>query len=110
MRHIKIYAEDDQRNPIPLIVADDGSLQTVNAAIAGADDLIPVTKSDDTDDPAGPFRGLLLATTGILKARMATGQDRDFADGELIAGVIHPMNVLRVWNTGTGSQGIKGAI
>lgn len=83
--------------------------RTIND-ISSADDLIPVTKSDSVNDPNGPFRGLLLASSGILRVTMASGQTRDFADGELASGVIHPMNVKRVHSTGTGAQGIKGAI
>lgn len=79
------------------------------SSTASAYDLIPVTKSDGTNDPAGPFRGLLLDAAGVLKVTMASGEARTFISGELAAGVIHPMQVLRVWSTGSGAQGIKGA-
>jgi hypothetical protein len=80
------------------------------ASTSPPSDLVPVTKSDATDDPNGPFRGLLLEAAGTIKVTMASGQARTFISGELAAGVIHPMQVLRVWSTGTGAQGIKGAV
>jgi hypothetical protein len=78
----------------------DRSARGFDSIMAPATDVIPVTKSDGTDDAAGPFRGLL----------MDAGQDRTIASGALAAGIIHPIRFTRVWSTGTGSQTIYGIV
>jgi hypothetical protein len=66
-------------------------------------DVVPVTKSDTTPDPNGPFRGFYITAAGTLKITTAAGNARTFASGELAAGVLHPIRITRVWSTGTAA-------
>jgi hypothetical protein len=88
----------------------DRSARGFDSIMAPATDVIPVTKSDGTDDAAGPFRGLLMDAAGAIKLHMVNGQDRTIASGALAAGIIHPIRFTRVWSTGTGSQTIYGIV
>jgi hypothetical protein len=67
-----------------------------------------VTKSDTTNDPAGPFRGFCMSEAGDIKIRTEKGDDVTLVSGALAAGIIHPLRIVRVFSTGTGSQTIYG--
>lgn len=71
-------------------------------------DIVPVTKSDTVADPAGPFRGIVIGTAGIIKVTMASGETRTIPSGVLAAGVIHPLSFTRVWNGTTTATDIYG--
>lgn len=71
-------------------------------------DIVAVTKSDATDDPAGPFRGIVIGGVGIVKLHTAAGQDRTIPSGVLAAGVVHPIRFTRVWNSTTTATDIHG--
>jgi hypothetical protein len=83
---------------------------SVHAGFLGSSpDSIPVTDSDTTDDPNGPFRALRSVEAGVVRALMATGQTRDL---NFAAGEQRDLLVLRVFTTGTtvdvaGIEGIK---
>lgn len=67
------------------------------------DDAVPVTASDTTNDPAGPFAGFYVPAAGSYKVR--TMRNRDVTFTSLSAGVIVPCAILRVWSTGTQGNG-----
>lgn len=71
-------------------------------------DIVAVTKSDGTNDPNGPFRGVVFGTAGILKITTMDDTDRTIPSGVLAAGVIHPIRVKRVWSTTTTAADIWG--
>ena len=60
-----------------------------------------VTPSDTALDPAGPFAGLLVTTTGTLKFRDLRGGDTTLST--TTEGQIIPIAIARVWSTGTGA-------
>jgi hypothetical protein len=68
------------------------------------DDAQPVTASDSTDDPAGPFAGLYCLTAGTVKvqpyarAQNSTNVPMSFP---MTAGQYLYLSVRRVWSTGT---------
>ena len=71
-----------------------------------ADDMIPVVKSDTAD--FAPTRGIYVgAGTGDFIVETADGNTRTLTN--LAAGIIHPISITRVWNTGTDA-GYTGII
>lgn len=64
-------------------------------------DMIAATKHDTTNEARGPCRGIVFGGAGILKVTTIYGGDRTIPSGVLAAGIIHPLRVTRVWNTGT---------
>lgn len=65
------------------------------------DDMKDVTKSDSTDDPAGPFAALLVTAAGTLK--ITTRQGTTIALAAVAVGERIETPVIRVWSTGTGA-------
>jgi hypothetical protein len=65
------------------------------------DDFRTVTPSDGTDDPAGPFAGLLVTVAGTLKVTTRMGTTIALA-AVAVGQEIH-VPVKRVWSTGTGA-------
>ena len=67
-----------------------------------------VTKSDSADLPQ-VIRGFVVGTTGDVKVTFA-----DDADGssvtlpKMVAGVVHPGIIKRIWSTGTEPTSIIG--
>lgn len=53
------------------------------------------------------IRGLSFGGTGTLRVTMVGGGVLNFNDGDLLAGMIHPMSVKRIWLTGTTVSRIK---
>ena len=53
-----------------------------------------------------PTRGLCMDAAGALKVTMFDGDAVVFPSGALEAGIIHPLSVVKVWTTGSGSQNI----
>lgn len=72
--------------------------------------IVAVTKSDATNDPNGPFRGICFGTAGIVKVTTLDGSDVAIPSGVLAAGVIHPLYILRVWSTTTTATDIYGVV
>ena len=66
-----------------------------------------VTPSDDTN-LAYATRGLLVGVAGDVKVTFLgqAGGGEDVVLGNLAAGVIHRIQVTRVWATGTAATGI----
>ena len=65
-----------------------------------------VTQSDATNDPAGPFAAIEATTaSGSVKV---TAIDGSIMTLYLPQGLIKPLEVLRVWSTGTTATGIVG--
>jgi len=58
------------------------------------------TPSDTVDDPAGTSRGLYIDTAGAVKFKDGVGNTVGALVG-LAIGVIHPVQVSRVFSTGT---------
>ena len=61
-----------------------------------------VTKSDTTNDPVGPFAGLLMTAVGTLKVTLVDGSTITFGT-ETVINKFFPLQVARVWSTGTGA-------
>lgn len=72
--------------------------------------VIAVTKSDGTNDPNGPFRGIVFGTAGIIKMTLADGTTVTLPSGVLAAGVIHAIRFKRVWNSTTTAADIYGVV
>lgn len=70
------------------------------------EDSVPVTQSDGTDDPAGPFAGFFTGSGGTVKVTTQRGSTRTLTN--LPAGVIMPMVIVRVWSTTTTATGVLG--
>lgn len=77
-------------------------------SIESAYDLVDVTKSDATADPNGPFRGLHVGSSGIIKLTMPSGRTVTFTDGELAIGQIHAIRFTRVWSAVTTATVLRG--
>lgn len=69
-------------------------------------EIYAVTASDTTDDPNGPFRGLIAGATGTLKLRTAANQDVTLAS--IAVGQPVFIRCKRVWTTGTSATGLFG--
>jgi hypothetical protein len=52
-------------------------------------------------------RGLSFGGTGTLKVTTIGGGVLTYNDGDLLAGMIHPISVKRVWLTGTSVSRVK---
>ena len=61
---------------------------------------------DDATDLANTSRGISFAAAGTLRVHMSDGVDITFPADSLAPGIIHPMRVDRVWDTGTTVTGI----
>lgn len=70
----------------------------------GATDGQSVTPSDSTDLSIGFCRGILVGSSGSLKATLVSGTVVTFPS--LAAGVIHPVCATRIWATGTSATSI----
>lgn len=78
------------------------------ATSSPATDLVAVTKSDTVADSNGPFRGILVGVAGIVKLTTAAGTNVTLPSGALAAGVIHPIQFSRVWNSTTTATDVYG--
>jgi hypothetical protein len=67
------------------------------------DNAIAVTVSDATDDPNGPFAGLLCLTSGTAKITLygAGVNGTTFVTVPMTAGQYFQVTTRRVWSTGT---------
>ncbi len=63
-----------------------------------------ITKADA--DLADPIRGLYVGTTGIVRVTTTGGDDVTFPS--VPAGVILPLEIVRVWSTTTTASGFVG--
>lgn len=72
--------------------------------IAPAANAYQITPSDANFIPK--TRGLMIGAAGVVVVEMAGGQIVTL--NELAAGIIHPMQVIRVLATGTTATGIVG--
>lgn len=63
------------------------------------EDAVPVTPSDSTNDPSGPFAGFYVGIAGDVKVRTSRGRDVVFPACN--AGTIYTCAILRVWSTGS---------
>ena len=79
-----------------------GACRTANATVS-AHGAASVTLSDSTEIPM--TRALFVGTGGTIKVTMVDGQDVSFTN--VPNGSILPIQVIKVWNTGTsGASGI----
>ena len=58
----------------------------------------------DSNNLATPSRAIYLGVAGDVKVTMLGGMDVTFK--AMTAGVLHPIQVTRIWNTGTGAADI----
>lgn len=65
---------------------------------------VAVTPSDTVDLPNGVTRAIMVGADGSLAVTYANGTSDTIY---LIAGVVHPIQVLRVKSTGTTATGVK---
>lgn len=72
----------------------------------GAQGGFPVTPNDATDQPYA-FRGIAVAAAGDVKVKMANGDTVTWP--ALVAGVIHKIEGVRIFATGTTATGIVAA-
>ena len=68
---------------------------------------IPVTQSDATPDPNGPFAGFIVQAAGLVKYTNPQGKT-DIIQAN--AGVIYPIQTQRIWSTGTTAGSASGLI
>jgi hypothetical protein len=61
---------------------------------------------DDATDLAVATRGISFATAGAIKVTTVAGETLVIPSGALAAGVMHPLEVTRIWNTGTTAASI----
>ena len=77
----------------------------MSGLIDPADDGFVITPSD-TEDLAVPTRGLYVGGSGDVKVDMLTGTTLTWIS--LTAGIIHPIQVRRVYSTSTDATNIIG--
>lgn len=63
---------------------------------------------DDDNDLANVPRGICFATVGTLKVTTLAGDTVTFPSGTLSPGIIHPLQVARVFDTGTSVTSVMG--
>ena len=63
---------------------------------------------NDTVNLTVPARGLYLAESGDVKVDMINGNTITFSN--MAAGIVHPLQVRRVYSTGTTASGIIGVL
>ena len=76
----------------------------MNALINPVIHATSVTPDDNNDLPARPTRGVYVGTSGDLKVDLKSGTTVTFSS--LAAGVIHPLQVMRIYATGTTAANI----
>lgn len=76
----------------------------LTAPAEGMFDIIP----DDNADLELITRGIYIGSLGNLHVRMIDGTEGTY--GDLAAGIIHPMRVVRVFATGTTAADIRGLV
>lgn len=81
-----------------------GKLQAERTVIP-AENGFPITPNDSVD-LATPAKGIYVGTFGDLKVRMLGGGIVTFVG--ITAGIIHPIQVAKVFATGTNAQDIVG--
>jgi hypothetical protein len=74
------------------------------------DDLVAVTVSDTTADPAGPFACLLVTAAGTLKISTVAHPTSSVTLAGTVVGQQINTPIQRVWSTGTSATalGYKG--
>ena len=63
---------------------------------------------DNGADLSHSTRGIAFSTAGDLKVTTVGGETLTIPDGILSAGIIHPIEVTKVFLTGTTASGIMG--
>ena len=81
-----------------------------STSTAAGFNIIAVTQSDGTNDPNGPFRGIIIGAAGAIKITTMSGAAVTLPSGLLAVGVIHPLRIKRVWSTGTTATDIYGVV
>jgi hypothetical protein len=66
--------------------------------------ITPADGADLTD----ATRGISIVVAGALKVVTVGGETVVIPSGALAIGIIHPLEVVRVWSTGTTATGIVG--
>lgn len=61
---------------------------------------------NDVTDLEPIARAIYIGTSGTLRVRMVNGSDVSF--GNILAGIVHPLRVVRVFATGTTATDIRG--
>lgn len=66
---------------------------------------VNISSTDHT--PTKPIRGVVMDAVGALKVDLVEASAITFQSGMLAAGIIHPLQITKVYKTGTGTQNIK---
>lgn len=73
----------------------------------------PAAKAEAVDISGGnhiptfAVRGVVMDAVGALKVDLVESTGITFQSGMLAAGIIHPLQITKVYQTGTGTQNIK---
>lgn len=70
------------------------------ASAEHAETIVP----SDANPLARVTRGVYVGTTGNLRVTMASGETRTFTN--IAAGIVHPLQIIQVWATGTTATGV----
>lgn len=81
-----------------------GTLEN-SAQILPAEHAYRITPND-ANYLIAPTRGIWVGVAGNLRVQMVGGAIETFENA--IAGIVHPLRVIRVFATGTGATGIRG--
>ena len=67
--------------------------------------VVAATQSDTTADPAGPFAGFFASVAGVVKIQTLRN---DTVTLTILAGVIYPIAITRIWSSVTAASGLFG--
>ena len=79
----------------------------MSGLIDPADGAFVITPSD-TEDLTFVARGLWVGAVGDVKVDMANGNTVTFVS--MVAGIVHPLRVRKVYSTGTDATDILGVV
>lgn len=71
------------------------------------EDVISLTQSDTTADPAGPFAAFMVNVAGNVKITTIRGSAVTIT---VLAGLVYTVAFSRMWSTGTTATGLFGLI
>lgn len=97
------------------LTEDTFKAQAVLQSNAPSDFCIAITKSDtdflaDGNDNPRPIRAIMVNVAGNVKVTFAGQPDDSAVTLTLLAGVVYPFAIKKVWSTDTTATGIHGFI
>lgn len=72
---------------------------SLNKNTGPAQDLKSVTPDDNADLASGPCRGIIVGVAGNVKITTPAGTA--IVVPSLVAGIVHPIEAVRIWSTST---------